>query len=138
MKIENDKEADAILGLLLLQSNAAIRREEEEGYKYKTELQLEMLNRVFKITKYPSTETRENIAILLKTTTRRVQIWFQNARQAIKEENNILKNIQLDSENESVDEYADIIRSVPGGKYMSYYIPSRKLIEIYQSIIEKN
>ncbi|KAJ2709091.1 Short stature homeobox protein 2 [Coemansia spiralis] len=44
--------------------------------------QLEVLNRVFAATSFPSTEMRNQMARELGMTPRTVQIWFQNKRQA--------------------------------------------------------
>jgi len=42
---------------------------------------LQMLEQVFKVDKFPSVETRKNLATNLKVTPRQVQVWFQNKRQ---------------------------------------------------------
>ncbi|KAJ2795695.1 hypothetical protein H4R21_005009, partial [Coemansia helicoidea] len=44
--------------------------------------QLEVLNKVFSTTSFPSTEMRNQLARELGMTPRTVQIWFQNKRQA--------------------------------------------------------
>ncbi|ORX74070.1 Homeodomain-like protein, partial [Linderina pennispora] len=44
--------------------------------------QLQILNKVFAETSFPSTETRNQLAQQLQMTPRTVQIWFQNKRQA--------------------------------------------------------
>ncbi|KAJ2886297.1 hypothetical protein IWW38_005244, partial [Coemansia aciculifera] len=44
--------------------------------------QLEVLNKVFASTSFPSTEVRNRLARELGMTPRTVQIWFQNRRQA--------------------------------------------------------
>ncbi|KAJ1913979.1 hypothetical protein H4219_004979 [Mycoemilia scoparia] len=48
--------------------------------------QLEALNRVFESTSFPSTETRHRLARELGMTPRTVQIWFQNRRQAMRQQ----------------------------------------------------
>lgn len=47
--------------------------------------QLQLLQQVFRITKFPSTAVRLELAKLLKMSPRAVQIWFQNQRQTKKE-----------------------------------------------------
>ena len=42
---------------------------------------LQMLEQVFKVDKFPSVETRKNLAANLKVNPRQVQVWFQNKRQ---------------------------------------------------------
>ncbi|KAI8323672.1 Homeodomain-like protein, partial [Martensiomyces pterosporus] len=44
--------------------------------------QLEVLNKVFATTSFPSTDMRNRLARELGMTPRTVQIWFQNKRQA--------------------------------------------------------
>lgn len=77
--------ADSLVGILKLRyenenlfSNDKIR---------KTDLQTSALIELFKISNFPSTETREEIAILLGLPQRSVQIWFQNRRQQYKKVN---------------------------------------------------
>lgn len=130
----NDMEADALLGILMLLHERNIRKNKEEGYKYKTSAQLKMLNTVFQITKYPSSETRICLAALLKISARSVQIWFQNMRQVIKDE------VNLHSEKESTffNLYSfNSASTQKHGKYISYEISTKKLIEIYVCIFEK-
>lgn len=133
--VMDEIEADALLGICMLMNERRMLSNKEEGYKYKTSTQLRMLNTVFKITKYPSSGTRINLAILLKISTRSVQIWFQNTRQVIKDEG----NPQFEKERITYNKNdVNSIGSQKHGKYMSYEIPSKKLIEIYLSIHEKN
>ncbi|KAG0173768.1 hypothetical protein DFQ28_011241 [Apophysomyces sp. BC1034] len=47
-------------------------------------IQLEVLNRVFERTFFPSTQTRAELGRQLGMSPRTVQIWFQNRRQAIR------------------------------------------------------
>ena len=42
---------------------------------------LQMLEQVFTVDKFPSVETRKQLALNLKVTPRQVQVWFQNKRQ---------------------------------------------------------
>ncbi|KAI5152439.1 hypothetical protein ENBRE01_2831, partial [Enteropsectra breve] len=71
--------AEAALGLLKIKRMFKDRTYVEHGYTYKTNLQLKVLNAILQRTAYPSSETRENIAIVLNMNPRSVQIWFQNA-----------------------------------------------------------
>ncbi|ORD97411.1 HD8 [Hepatospora eriocheir] len=58
---------------------------------HKTTFQKNVLLDVFKITKFPARETREDLAILLKQTTRGIQLWFQNQRNKTVEDKNELR-----------------------------------------------
>jgi len=42
--------------------------------------QLEILESVYKVEKLPGSELRKELAVKLKMTPRRVQVWFQNKR----------------------------------------------------------
>ncbi|ORD94799.1 HD7 [Enterospora canceri] len=46
----------------------------------KSEFQKGVLKAVFGVTKFPSKQTREDLALLLNQTARSIQIWFQNQR----------------------------------------------------------
>lgn len=69
----------AVLGLLKIKS-----KENESDYKnfriQKNEFQKNVLKDVFKLTKFPSKQTRDDLALLLNHTNRGIQIWFQNQR----------------------------------------------------------
>lgn len=75
------RELDAVLGLLKLKRIYRDGTYQEQGYKYKTNLQTNVLNDILQITPYPNAQTRDTIAVLLNLNPRTVQIWFQNARQ---------------------------------------------------------
>lgn len=150
MLVKNELEADAILGLLLLKYNGKIDKKREYNYKFKSGLQVSMLKKVFKMTQYPSTDTRLNIAILLDMQPRTIQIWFQNMRQAVKEESP--KDVRNEDEQENVSENAtnstttdstDSLKEkyakkrIINGQYQSYEIPSVVLIEIYLGLKTK-
>lgn len=72
---------EAALGLMKLKRIFRDKTYREQGYKYKTDLQIKVLNDVLKITPYPNAVTRDSLGILLNLNPRSVQIWFQNARQ---------------------------------------------------------
>lgn len=77
--------ADSLVGILKL------RYENEEMFSNdkirKTELQTLVLTKLFDVSNFPSTETREEVAILLGLPQRSVQIWFQNRRQQFRKNN---------------------------------------------------
>lgn len=76
---------DPLLGLLKLRyDNRTDTRDEKIR---KTDLQTAVLLRLFNLTNFPCTTTRENIAIFLGLPQRSVQIWFQNRRQATRKTN---------------------------------------------------
>lgn len=77
---------ESLLGLLklkkgdLLTSNKKLRT-------HKNAFQKTVLTEVFKTTKFPTSETREDLALILNHTTRGIQIWFQNNRHNLGSEN---------------------------------------------------
>ncbi|KAM0677966.1 hypothetical protein BDAP_001446 [Binucleata daphniae] len=105
-----------------------------------------MLTKVFKITQYPCTDTRMNIAILLDMQPRSIQIWFQNMRQAIKDStykgaNNENTNISHNNKaiNDNPNELKDkhLKKKIVNGQYLSYEISSAKLLRIYINLKQK-
>lgn len=48
----------------------------------KNEFQRKILKDVYKLTKFPSKQTRDDLALLLNHTNRGIQIWFQNQRNS--------------------------------------------------------
>ncbi|KAM0675271.1 hypothetical protein GVAV_001096 [Gurleya vavrai] len=106
-----------------------------------------MLKEVYKITEYPSTETRYNIATILNMQPRSIQIWFQNTRQSSKEldlpisdtstsnkkdTKGVIEDNQIDNTN------TFLIGKVYNGQYQSYNVSTKKLIEIYLSLRSKD
>lgn len=77
----NVKFIEAALGILKFKRIFRDKTYKEQGYKYKSEFQLKVLNDILKITPYPGSQTRDSLAILLNLNPRSIQIWFQNARQ---------------------------------------------------------
>ena len=75
------RDLEAALGLLKLKRIFRDGTYQEQGYKYKTSLQTNVLNDILQITPYPNAQIRDTIAVLLNLNPRTVQIWFQNARQ---------------------------------------------------------
>lgn len=76
-----DADIEAALGLLKLKRIFRDKTYREQGYRYKNEMQINVLNDVLQITPYPNAQTRDSLGILLNLNPRSVQIWFQNARQ---------------------------------------------------------
>lgn len=76
------KNFQALLGMLKIKSFS----EEEKGGKQriqKSEFQKAVLKEIFDITKFPSRQTRDDLAVLLKHSSRGIQIWFQNQRNKL-------------------------------------------------------
>ena len=71
----------AVLGLLKMKS-----RENDGDYRtfriQKNDFQKNVLRDVFKLTRFPSKQTRDDLALLLNHTNRGIQIWFQNQRNS--------------------------------------------------------
>ncbi|KAI4290844.1 hypothetical protein PAPHI01_0118 [Pancytospora philotis] len=69
----------AVLGLLKMkndESNGDFRNLRTQ----KNEFQKSVLKEVFRLTRFPSKQTRDDLALLLNHTNRGIQIWFQNQR----------------------------------------------------------
>lgn len=73
-------EADAICGLLKFTGMRKKKQLVGEKVK-KSQLQQNVLKQVYEITNFPSTETRNELALLLGIPQRSIQVWFQNRRQ---------------------------------------------------------
>ena len=76
------KNFQALLGMLKIKSCS----EEEKSSKQriqKSEFQKAVLKEIFDITKFPSRQTRDDLAVLLKHSSRGIQIWFQNQRNKL-------------------------------------------------------
>jgi len=93
---------EALFGLMklkrgeLLCSNRKVRT-------HKNDFQRAVLVDVFAITKFPSSDTREELALILNHTARSIQIWFQNNRHTISthESDEIRSKFGLDSSEET-------------------------------------
>ena len=71
----------AVLGLLKMKNDDGAG--EHRGFRaQKNEFQRRVLRDVFKRTRFPSKETRDDLALLLSHTNRGIQIWFQNQRNS--------------------------------------------------------
>ena len=67
---------------------------------------LQMLEQVFKVDKFPSVETRKNLAANLKVSPRQVQVWFQNRRAKWRKQQKIMeKNVNLQQGRRSCLDY---------------------------------
>lgn len=84
-KKNDEAEAESILGLLKMKRTMGDKQSQSKNYKYKSPYQLKVLYRVYSVTPYPSSETRNDLGILLNMHPRSVQIWFQNTRQNSKD-----------------------------------------------------
>lgn len=70
-----------LLGLLKMKNEYGYN--ESKTYRVqKNEFQRKILKDVYKITKFPSKQTRDDLALLLNHTNRGIQIWFQNQRNS--------------------------------------------------------
>lgn len=93
---------EALLGLMklkrgeLLSSSRKVRT-------HKNDFQKAVLVDVFAITKFPSSDTREDLALILDHTSRSIQIWFQNNRHSIsaEESKEIRLKFGIDSDEET-------------------------------------
>jgi len=79
--MKENVQTEAILGLLKIKRKFIDKIYVDQGYTYKTQLQLGVLEDVLLITPYPDNHTRDTLGILLKLNPRSIQIWFQNIRQ---------------------------------------------------------
>lgn len=82
LALMEEKEYEAIVGLIKLNCMSKCRNNQLK--KKKSQRQKNILERVFKITSYPSAITQQDLSILLYIPPRSIQIWFQNARHKIK------------------------------------------------------
>lgn len=85
---EMERLIDPLLGLLKLRYD--VRPDIRDEKIRKSDLQTSALLRLFNLTNFPCTSTREQIAIFLGLPQRSVQIWFQNRRQATRKNNRTL------------------------------------------------
>lgn len=129
MKMELKKtEIDAAIGLLKM--SALRRRKTSFGVKVKkTNLQQAVLKNVYSITNFPSTETRNELALLLGISQRSVQVWFQNKRQISKKREGTRSS---SNEKQFINEYNKFLKAdAPEiGDEFVCDIPSSKLVDI--------
>lgn len=77
-----EKEIQAVMGIMKLRN--AWKFEELTIKFKKSPFQTKVLERVFRITNFPSSTTRKDLSLLLSMPEKSIQVWFQNARQANK------------------------------------------------------
>jgi hypothetical protein len=82
------RELEAALGLLKLNGFQASRYSVGRQIR-KTRLQTCVLHRVFEISKFPSTKTILDLALLINIHPKSIQKWFQNTRQTLKKRNSM-------------------------------------------------
>lgn len=75
----NEETAEVVFSLLKLRTLEA-QKESVSIYKARNDYRKNFLQTVFDICRYPSTDTIENISILLHLPFRKIQVWFQNMR----------------------------------------------------------
>lgn len=76
------REMEAIVGILKLKKgNKHSMHRVSEKIK-KSPLQLKVLKELYTITQFPSTQTRNDLSLLIDIPQRSIQVWFQNTRQA--------------------------------------------------------
>ncbi|ORD96404.1 HD11 [Hepatospora eriocheir] len=82
--IKTDKEFEALIGMIKLRNSD--KRQELMRYEKvkKTRFQIEVLNMLYNIYKFPSTHSRKDLGLLIALPQRCIQVWFQNTRQANK------------------------------------------------------
>lgn len=114
-----ERELEAAIGILKLKKSGSRMNTWSEKIK-KTPYQVRVLQELFKVTEFPSTATRKDLALLLSIPQRSIQVWFQNTRQAKKKyrdvhiDRNAYSSGGSDAENEDVSlcQLVDIIRCV--------------------------
>jgi hypothetical protein len=72
-------EMQALLGLLLMFNSGRCQAGRESRQK-KTKFQKQVLQGIFQIKPYPTSQNRVDIGILLNLSPRTVGVWFQNKR----------------------------------------------------------
>lgn len=130
-------EADAICGLLKF--NGMRRKRTFVGEKIKkSQLQQNVLKQVYEITNFPSTETRNELALLLSIPQRSVQVWFQNRRQICRKKDK--ERPGSSSEKVLVNEYSKFVEDNNSEKDIDdevFDVPTHILIEIIEKCMKK-
>ena len=132
MERAKKKNVQAILGLLKMKTY-----KQSESVKHarsqKNGFQRNVLNDIFKITRFPSKQTRDDLALLLNHTSRGIQIWFQNQRNNKSErgENNYNEYRGKRREEKELNGTIDLIRLVD---IIEHHLPSEKKIH-WESVI---
>lgn len=138
-RIARESNLEALLGLLklkrgdLLSSNRKVRT-------HKNDFQRAVLIDIFAITKFPSSETREELALILNHTARSIQIWFQNNRHNISahESDEIRSKFGLDSSDETNSKKKTVDRHLLASILESHFSgKTRNIWEIFINYIPK-
>ncbi|KAM0687702.1 hypothetical protein COBT_001055 [Conglomerata obtusa] len=130
-------EADAICGLLKFTGLRRKRSYVGEKVK-KSQLQQNVLKKVYAITNFPSTETRNEIALLLSIPQRSVQVWFQNRRQICRKKDKDRPGSS--SEKGLVNEYSKFVEDNhidKDGEDEVFDVPTSTLIDIIEKCMLK-
>ncbi|EOB14142.1 Homeobox protein HD-8 [Nosema bombycis CQ1] len=79
--VKRESEIQAYLGLIKLKKRRGDNT--NDGCKYrKSPLQVKILSEVFRLTGYPSTQTKLDLSLLIDLPIQTVQVWFQNERRS--------------------------------------------------------
>lgn len=131
-------EADAICGLLKFTGMRRKRNFVGEKIK-KSQLQQNVLKKVYDITNFPSTETRNELALLLSIPQRSVQVWFQNRRQICRKKDR--ERPGSSSEKVLVNEYSKFVEENNEDKDTEdevFDVPTHILIDIIEKCMKKS
>ncbi len=105
-----EKETNALLGIMKLRN---VGRFDEQNVKFKkSAFQTKVLECIYEITQFPSSNTRKDISILLSMPEKSVQVWFQNSRQANKRLKNQPPVQNTEAFELTVAQILDIIKDV--------------------------
>lgn len=105
-----DKEIQAVMGIMKLRNT---RKFEEQNIKFKkSPFQIKVLEKIFKITNFPSSSTRKDLSLLLCMPEKSIQVWFQNARQAIKRTKTFSEGENSEIYNIPVSQILEIMKNV--------------------------
>lgn len=122
-QIQLERELEAVVGMLKLRKSFVFRKSYSEKVK-KSPFQTKVLQELFKITAFPSTATRKDLALILSIPPRSIQVWFQNARQASKK-----RNVKMNLKQEKT--------STSSSEVENEDVPLKRLIGIISSV-QKN
>ncbi|KAF9761948.1 Homeobox protein HD-8 [Nosema granulosis] len=96
--IKKESEIQAYLGLIRLKRGQKINK---DGVKCrKSAFQVTVLSEVFKLTGYPSTQTKMDLSLLINLPIQAIQVWFQNERRSRRRRLKKMSNICEMQENE--------------------------------------
>ncbi|EOB13042.1 Homeobox protein HD-8 [Nosema bombycis CQ1] len=78
--LKRESEIQAYLGLVKLKKRREETQKEISKYR-KTPLQIKVLSEIFRMTEFPSTQTKMDLSLLIDLPIQTVQVWFQNERR---------------------------------------------------------